>query len=333
MAFPGAARDPEAALRAAGRAFWDRSGYAGWEHGGMAHDLPGWVAELTDPRRAQTPDELADRLVPLAEHAIDVSRRLQTLLNEINDPFRREELHGRVDRLKARAAEALEEVRGEIAASGRERLERVWQAWRERAGDGAAADGGRERELRVRLDAEIVPLVDRRRREAAERLADAASAGLEEATRVLLTRVEELAAAVTDLIHDVLPLAREGLALAGRISALSARARQAGRGPIPEPLREEGAQTAQAFDEAVARLELEWSALGARSASVRAALRGAEEAAFSHVTNAMTRCVEELAPAHVRALDDVERRARGLLEELTAADGPARHRPDGSERR
>ncbi|MCQ0019509.1 hypothetical protein [Actinomadura madurae] len=30
----------------------------------MPHDLPAWVAELTDPRRAETLDELADRLVP-----------------------------------------------------------------------------------------------------------------------------------------------------------------------------------------------------------------------------------------------------------------------------
>ncbi|GAA2419540.1 hypothetical protein GCM10010191_33330 [Actinomadura vinacea] len=275
----------------------------------MSHDLPGWVTELTDPRRAQTLDELADRLVPMAEHAIDVSRRLQTLLNELNDPFKREAVHGRVDRLKARSAEALDEITGEIAASGRERVERIWASWLERAGD----ESGR---LRGRLDADIVPLVTRREREAAERVAAATSTGLEEATQVLLTRVEELAKAVTDLIHDVLPLAREGLALAGRISALSTRARQAGRGPIPEPLREEGAETSRAFDEAVARLELEWAALGARSASVRAALRGAEEAAFSQVTNAMTRCVEELAPEHVRALDEAEGKARHLLEEL-----------------
>ncbi|MFC5752565.1 hypothetical protein [Actinomadura rugatobispora] len=295
----------------------------------MAHDLPGWVAELTDPRRAQTLDELADRLVPLAEHAIDVSRRLQTLLNEINDPFKRDALQDRVDRLKARSAEALEEIGGEIAASGRERLDRVWTAWRERSGDGSAGDG-RERELRGRLDAEIVPVVDERHREAAERVAAATSTGLQEATQVLLGRVEELAKAVTDLIHDVLPLAREGLALASRISALSAQARQAGRGPVPGPLQEAGAETARAFDEAVARLELEWAALGARSATVRAALRGAEEAAFSQVANAMTRCVEELAPAHVRALDEVEERARGLLDELTASDGPERHEPDGS---
>ncbi|MBG6087458.1 hypothetical protein [Actinomadura viridis] len=322
----------------------------------MAHDLPGWVAELTDPRRAQTLDELADRLVPMAEHAIDVSRRLQTLLNELNDPFKREALYGRVERLKARAGEALEEITGEIAASGQERVDRIWAGWLERLGPGRAehaghaehpepaegrghaddrggpgAPGGpdgpddpdvpddpdRTRELRGRLDAEIVPLVTRQQRAAAEQVAASTSAGLEEATKLLLSRVEELASAVTDLIHDVLPLAREGLSLAGRISALSTQARQAGRGPIPGPLLEAGAETSRAFDEAVARLELEWAALGARSASVRAALRGAEESAFSQVTNAMTRCVEELAPGHVRALNEAEVKAESLLEELT----------------
>jgi hypothetical protein len=65
----------------------------------------------------------------------------------------------------------------------------------------------------------------------------------------------------------------------------------------------------------VARLELEWSALGARSATVRAALRGAEESAFSHVTEEMTRCVEELAPRHVKALNEAEAKARTLFEE------------------
>ncbi|MEW2358366.1 hypothetical protein [Spirillospora sp. NPDC029432] len=276
----------------------------------MAHDLPPWVAELTDPRRARTLDELADRLVPLAEHAIDVSRRLQALLNELNDPFKREALYDRVERLKARSNEALDEVAAEIAASGRERIDRIRAEWEERLPAGEAE--------RDRLDGEIVPLVARWEREAAARVADATSGGLDEATQLLLTRVEELAKAVTDLIHDVLPLAREGLALAGRISALSARARQAGRGPVPGDLAEEGAETARAFDEAVARLELEWSALGTRAATVRAALRGAEEAAFSQVTGAMTRCVEELAPAHVRALAEAESQARSLLEELTS---------------
>ncbi|GAA3507906.1 hypothetical protein [Actinomadura keratinilytica] len=281
----------------------------------MAHELPGWVAELTDPRRATTLDELADRLVPLAEHAIDVSRRLQALLNELNDPFRREALYGRVERLRTRADEALGEVGDELAAAGQERLRRVLAAL---PAQPSAPDGdGRAAELRRRLDAAVGPDLARCRRQVAEQVAERTSAALEEATRTLLTRVEELASAVTDLIHDVLPLAREGLELADRVSALSGRCRRAGGGPIPEPLRAAGADTARAFDEAVARLELEWAALGARSATVRAALRGAEEAAFSQVADALTRSVRDLAPEHVRSLDEAEARARDLLEELT----------------
>ncbi|WP_067806277.1 hypothetical protein [Actinomadura formosensis] len=276
----------------------------------MAHDLPPWVAELTDPRRAETLDQLADRLVPLADHAIDVSRRLQAQLNELNDPFDRDALHGRVERLKARVGEALDEITAQIAASGQERIERVWADLA-----GRAVPGERERELRRLLDRDVVPVLSRRQRDAAERVAERTSAALEEATRTLLTRVEELAKAVTDLIHEVLPHAREGLTLAGRLSALSSRARKAGRGPIPGELKSAGDEASRAFDEAVARLELEWAALGARSASVRAALRGAEESAFSHVTEEMTRCVAELAPQHVKALDEAEAKARALLEE------------------
>ncbi|XRQ04408.1 hypothetical protein ACN3XK_48730 [Actinomadura welshii] len=279
----------------------------------MPHDLPEWVAELTDPRRAETLDELADRLVPLAEHAIDVSRRLQAQLNELNDPFKREALYGRVERLKARAGEALDEITAEIAASGEQRLERVWADWAERAAPGDREERGRE--LRRMLDSDIVPVLSERQRDVAERVAERTSGALEEATQTLLTRVEELARAVTDLIHDVLPLAREGLTLASRISALSGHARKAGRGPVPDELKDAGAETSHAFDEAVARLELEWAALGARSASVRAALRGAEESAFSQVTEAMTRCVEELAPEHVKALNEAEARARSLFGE------------------
>jgi hypothetical protein len=48
---------------------------------------------------------------------------------------------------------------------------------------------------------------------------------------------------------------------------------------------------------------------------VRAALRGAEESAFSHVTEEMTRCVEELAPRHLKALNEAEAKARTLFEE------------------
>ncbi|MEV4003845.1 hypothetical protein [Actinomadura sp. NPDC049753] len=279
----------------------------------MAHDLPEWVAELTDPRRAETLDELADRLVPLAEHAIDVSRRLQAQLNELNDPFKREALYGRVERLKARVGEAMEEITAEIAASGEERIERVFADWTDRAGP--AGDGARGREMRRRLDRDVVPALSRQQQDVAERVAERTSKALEEATQLLLTRVEELAKAVTDLIHDVLPLAREGLTLASRISALSGHARKAGRGPVPAELKDAGAETSRAFDEAVARLELEWSALGARSATVRAALRGAEEAAFSQVTEEMTRCVEQLAPRHVQALNEAEAKARSLFEE------------------
>ncbi|MQY03426.1 hypothetical protein [Actinomadura macrotermitis] len=275
----------------------------------MAHDLPGWVAELTDPRRAGTLDELADRLVPLAEHAIDVSRRLQTQLSELNDPFKREALYGRVERLKSRAGEALDEITAEIAGSGTDRIERICSSFAERAGH------ARTLELRRRLDAEVVADLDRHRARVAGEVAARTSAALEDATQRLLTQVEELAKAVTALIHEVLPLAREGLTLASRISALSLRARQGGRGPIPPQLKDAGTQTSQAFEEAVGRLELEWAALGARSATVRAALRGAEESAYSRVTAEMTRCVEELAPEHMRALKEAEDRARTLFEE------------------
>ncbi|KAB2343372.1 hypothetical protein [Actinomadura rudentiformis] len=282
----------------------------------MAHDLPGWVAELTDPRRAQTLEELADRLVPLAEHAIDVSRRLQALLNELNDPFRREALYGRVERLKSRAGEALDEIAAEIGASGESRIEKIWADWIERAGPGER-DAVKVRELRRRLETDVVPVLTEQQQAVATQVAARTSAALEEATQTLLTRVEELAKAVTDLIHEVLPLAREGLTLASRISALSSRARKTGRGPIPDELQELGAETSRAFDEAVARLELEWAALGARSATVRAALRGAEETAFSHVTTAMTLCVEDLAPDHVKVLNEAEERANELYDELS----------------
>ena len=290
----------------------------------MAHDLPEWVAELTDPRRADTLDELADRLVPLAEHAIDVSRRLQAQLGELNDPFKREALYGRVERLKARAGEALEEITAEIAASGQERIARVVADWAARPGQQGDRDE-REREARRRLDADVVPALSEQERDVAEQVAARMSTALEQATQLLLTRVEELAKTVTDLVHDVLPLAREGLSLASRISTLSGHARKSGRGPIPDELKVAAAETAGAFDEAVARLELEWAALGARSASVRAALRGAEESAYSRVTEEMTRCVEELAPEHIRALDKAEERARDLFGEPsahTSADTP-----------
>ncbi|QFG25079.1 hypothetical protein [Actinomadura sp. WMMB 499] len=280
----------------------------------MAHELPGWVADLTDPRRARTLDELADRLVPLAEHAIDVSRRLQAQLNELNEPFKREALYGSVERLKARTGEALEEITGELTASGERRIERLWSDW---AGRTRPSGRAREPELRRLLDREVVPALSERHREVAERVAERTSRALEESTRTLLTRVEELARAVNALVQDVLPLAREGLELAGRVSALSGSARRAGRGPVPAELADSAAEVTRAFDEAVARLELEWAAVGARAATVRAALRGAEENAFSQVAEEMTRSVEDLAPEHVKALNEAEERARALLEEPT----------------
>lgn len=280
----------------------------------MAHDLPTWptwVAELTDPRRARTPEELADRLVPLAEHAIDVSRRLQALLNELNEPFKSEELYGRVDRLKARTVEALEEIATEISASGRERIERAWAALHERgAGERAGAT------LRARLEAEVLPSLAEQERAVAEQVAGHVSEALQTVVKRLLGRLEELATAVTDLIHDVLPMAQEGLDLAGRVSALSGRARQAGRGPVPGELTTGAAEIASQSEATVARLELEWSALGARSATVRAAIRAAEETAFSEVTTEMTTCVEKLAPGHIEVLDQAEARAMAMVEEL-----------------
>ncbi|RAY13408.1 hypothetical protein DPM19_20290 [Actinomadura craniellae] len=277
----------------------------------MPQELPGWVAELTDPRRARTTDELADRLVPLAEHAIDVSRRLQAVLHEINEPFKREALYDRVERLKARSNEALGEITGEIEASGRQRIERIWANWCERgAGDELDA------ELRRRLGDDVVPELRRQERAVAEQVADRTSGALDTATETLLTRVEELATVVTDLIHEVLPRAREGLELAGRISGLSGRARKAGHDEIPADLRAESYATAAAFDEAMGRLELEWAAFGGRSATVRAALRGAEETAFSQVTAEMTRCVADLAPVHVKMLDDAEARAMALIDRI-----------------
>jgi hypothetical protein len=287
----------------------------------MPHDLPAWVAELTDPRRARTLDELADRLVPLAEHAIDVSRRLQGLLNELNEPFKREALYDRVERLKARTEEAFGEITDEIGASGRERVGRIRAACDERAAGSAGPvpqqAARRAAELRERLEEEVGPLIVRQQRAAAGQVRARAATALDEAVGQLLGRVEELAAAITDLIHEVLPRAREGLERAGRISALSGRARTGGHGPDTADRAAEAAETAAAFDEAVGRLELEWAALGARGATVRAALRAAEETAFSRVTAEMTRCVEELAPAHALALGEAEARAMTLLAELT----------------
>src|SRR5258705_3081550 len=170
----------------------------------MSQDLPAWVAELTDPCRATTLDELADRLVPLAEHSIDVSRRLQVLLNELNEPFKREALYDRVERLKNRADEAFGEVTREIVASGQQRLDRVWAAWKDRAA------GEPEGPLRRRLEADHVPTLRQQERAIAEEVGERTAVALEAATQTLLTRVEQLAVAVTSRIHDVLPPAPEG---------------------------------------------------------------------------------------------------------------------------
>jgi rRNA-processing protein FCF1 len=280
----------------------------------MSQDLPAWVAELTDPRRANTLDELADRLVPLAEHSIDVSRRLQALLSELNEPFKREAVYDRVERLKNRADEAFGEVTREIVASGQQRLDRVLAAWRERA------EGEPEITLRRRLDADVIPALRTQERTIAEEVGERTAVALEVATQTLLARVEQLAVSVTSLIHDVLPLAHEGLGLAGRISGLSAKVRglKDGRLELPEPLREAAAGTADSYNGTVARLELEWATLGSQAAIVRAALRAAEETAFSQVTAEMTECVEELAQSHIKVLNDAENRAMTLVDELIA---------------
>jgi len=278
----------------------------------MSQDLPGWVAELTDPRRATTLDQLADRLVPLAEHSIDVSRRLQTQLGDLNEPFKREALYERVERLKERADEAFGEVSKEIAASGRQRLDRVWTVWRERGGS------ARDEEFRRRLETDIVPALTAQERTVAEKVGEHTAVALESAMQTLLTRVEELASAVTDLIQEVLPLAHEGLGLASRISGLSGKVRELGSGrvAIPEPLQRAAVETAGEYETTVARLELEWATLGGRAASVRAALRAAEETAFSDVTAEMADCVEQLAAAHVEALNAAEAKALTLVDEL-----------------
>jgi hypothetical protein len=280
--------------------------------GRMPHEFPAWVTELTDPRRATTLDSLADRLAGLAEHAIDVSKRMQALLAELNAPFQRDALYDRADRLNARAAEAIDEVAGEISASGQQRLDRVWAAWHER-------DAGPDEEFQRRLDLDVVPLLSRQQRAVAEEIRDRTAKAVGAAKTTLLARVEELAVSVTELIHEILPLGHEGLSLAGRISALSGRARRTrgGSGAIPEEMSAEAAALSAEYDEAVARLELEWAALGARTAMVKAALRAAEESAFSEVTTAMTECVAELATAHVNVLNDVEARALALIDALS----------------
>ncbi|GAB3675405.1 hypothetical protein GCM10027589_45510 [Actinocorallia lasiicapitis] len=269
----------------------------------MAYELPDWVAELTDPRRAQTTEQLADRLVPLAEQAIDISRRLQAQLTELNAPFEPEALQALVDVLHTRSAQAFNEVNGEIENTGQDRVARILR----RAGSRA--------EVRERLAAEVFPALKAQQRVVCERIGDRTADAVQSAATTLLTRTGELAAAVTAMVHQVLPAAQEGLSLAGRVSALTGRVRKAGRGPVSDELRREAAETAAACEETLGRLELEWSMIGARASSVRAALRAVEEAAFTEVTQEMSECVAELAPAHVKALNETEVRAMALLAE------------------
>lgn len=269
----------------------------------MPYVLPDWVAELTDPRRAETVEELADRLVPLAEQAIDVSKRLQEQLAQLNAPFESEALHGLVEVLHTRTAQAFTEVEVEIESSVKDRLERI-----------LAHAGGRER-LRERLAEEALPALEKQRLLLGERIGARTAGAVQSAARTLLDRTGELASAVTEMVHQVLPAAQEGLALAGRISQLAGRVRKAGRGPVPEVLALEAGELAGICEEALARLELEWSVVGARASTVRAALRGVEESAFSEVTQAIAECVAELAPEHVRVLNETEHRALELIAE------------------
>jgi hypothetical protein len=88
---------------------------------------------------------LADRLVPLAEHSIDVAKRLQEQLSELNAPFEADALQAMIDALHTRAAQAYTEVAEEIGNSGRSRVERILT----RAGSRA--------ELKDRLAAEVFP--------------------------------------------------------------------------------------------------------------------------------------------------------------------------------
>jgi hypothetical protein len=174
----------------------------------------------------------------------------------------------------------------------------------------------------------VIPVIAAQERAVAEEVGEQTALALESAMQTLLSRVEELASAVTDLIQDVLPLAHEGLGLASRISGLSGRVRELGSGrvPIPEPLVKATADTAGDYDATVSRLELEWSELGARAATVRAALRAAEETAFSEVTAGMSESVERLAASHVTVLNDAEAKAMRLVEDLMV------DRPNGLDR-
>ncbi|MEO5877361.1 MAG: hypothetical protein ABIS86_13525 [Streptosporangiaceae bacterium] len=269
----------------------------------MPNVLPAWVGELTDPRRAEDLAGLADRLVPLAEHSIDVSKRLQEQLSELNAPFESEALQAMVDALHTRAAQAYTEVTEEIGNSGRARVERI------------LTRAGSRPELRERLAAEVFPELAAEQRKIAEQIGDRTAKAISDTVMTLLDQSTELATAVSTLIHQVLPAAQEGLTLAGRISNLSGRVRTAGHGDIPADLLREAAETAGAYDETVARLEMEWSVLGARTATVRAAMSGARESAFSQITAQMTAAMEDLAPGHVKALNVAEAKGMALVAE------------------
>jgi hypothetical protein len=269
----------------------------------MPNVLPAWVGELTDPRRAEDMAGLADRLVPLAEHSIDVAKRLQEQLSELNAPFESDALQAMIDALHARAAQAYTEVAEEIGNSGRARVERILTM------------AGSRAELQEQLAAEVFPELAAEQRKIAEQLGDRTAKAIGETVMTLLDQSTELATAVNALIHDVLPTAQEGLTLAGRISNLSGRVRQGGQGKIPADLRREAAETAASYDETVARLEMEWAMLGSRTATVRAAMSGARESAFSRITAEMTKAMEELAPGHVKALNEAEAKGMALVAE------------------
>ena len=75
-------------------------------------------ADITKPARTAVAEQPAFR-----------PERLQSLLNELNEPVKREALYDLGERLKNRADEAFGEGTREIGASGEQRLDRVWGTW------------------------------------------------------------------------------------------------------------------------------------------------------------------------------------------------------------
>ncbi|MDX6738872.1 hypothetical protein [Actinocorallia sp. A-T 12471] len=274
----------------------------------MPHVFPEWVAELTDPRRARTLEELADRLVPLAEQAVDVSRRLQEQLADLNAPFETDALRALVDGLQRRAEGAFTEVNAEIEGTARTRMDRLLASERPEGRDA--------------LRAELIEALTGQQRVVAERLSACTGTAVQNAAKVLLDRTAELARSVAGLVQQVLPAAQEGLALAGRVSGLTGRVRAQGRGGVPRWIMTEAAELAGVADETLARLELEWSMTGARAAAARTALRAAEEAAVSEVTAALAREVADLAPEHIRVLGDLEHRVLTRIATESSGDLP-----------